>query len=56
MLAQGIMAKYKGQPLGSFGALGCLSFHETKNIHCGEGGALLINNEKFIDRHRNYKR
>ena len=48
--AQGIMAKYKGQALGSFGDLGCLSFHETKNIHCGEGGALLINNEKFIDR------
>jgi dTDP-4-amino-4,6-dideoxygalactose transaminase len=49
-VAQGIMAKYKGRPLGSFGDLGCLSFHETKNIHCGEGGALLINNEKFIDR------
>ena len=48
--AQGIMAKYKGQPLGSFGDFGCLSFHETKNIHCGEGGALLINNEKYIDR------
>lgn len=48
--AQGIMSKYQGQPLGSFGDFGCLSFHETKNIHCGEGGALLINNEKFIER------
>ena len=45
--AQGIMAKYKGTPLGSIGTFGCLSFHETKNIHCGEGGALLIN-EKNI--------
>jgi dTDP-4-amino-4,6-dideoxygalactose transaminase len=48
--AQGIMSKYQDQPLGSFGDLGCISFHETKNIHCGEGGALLINNEKFIER------
>ena len=48
--AQGIMAKYKGMPLGSLGTFGCLSFHETKNIHCGEGGALLINDEKYIER------
>ena len=48
--AQGIMASYKGRPLGSMGDFGCLSFHETKNIHCGEGGALLINNEKYIER------
>ena len=48
--AQGIMASYKGIPLGSMGDFGCLSFHETKNIHCGEGGALLINNQKFIER------
>ena len=48
--AQGIMASYKGRPLGSMGDFGCLSFHETKNIHCGEGGALLINDEKYIDR------
>ena len=48
--AQGIMASYKDQPLGSFGDFGCLSFHETKNIHCGEGGALLINDEKYIER------
>jgi dTDP-4-amino-4,6-dideoxygalactose transaminase len=48
--AQGIMAKYKNQPLGSIGTFGCLSFHETKNIHCGEGGALLINDEKYLER------
>ena len=48
--AQGIMATYKGRPLGSMGNFGCLSFHETKNIHCGEGGALLINNEQYIER------
>ena len=48
--AQGIMSKYKGQSLGSFGDFGCLSFHETKNIHCGEGGALLINDKKYIER------
>jgi dTDP-4-amino-4,6-dideoxygalactose transaminase len=48
--AQGIMSKYKGKPLGSIGDLGCLSFHETKNIISGEGGALLINNQKFFDR------
>jgi dTDP-4-amino-4,6-dideoxygalactose transaminase len=48
--AQGIMSTYKGRPLGSIGHLGCLSFHETKNIVAGEGGALLINGERFIDR------
>ena len=48
--AQGIMASYKGKPLGSIGDFGCLSFHETKNIHCGEGGALLINNEMYVER------
>jgi len=48
--AQGIMANYKGTPLGSMGTFGCLSFHETKNIHCGEGGALLINDKKYIKR------
>jgi len=48
--AQGILACYKGKPLGSMGDFGCLSFHETKNIHCGEGGALLINNEKYVER------
>jgi dTDP-4-amino-4,6-dideoxygalactose transaminase len=41
--AQGIMSTYKGRPLGSIGHIGCLSFHETKNIISGEGGAILIN-------------
>ena len=48
--AQGVMATYKGYPLGSIGDLGCYSFHETKNIISGEGGALLINNPAFADR------
>lgn len=41
---------YKEKHLGSIGHLGALSFHSTKNIHCGEGGALLINDRQFIDR------
>jgi len=48
--AQGAMATYKGKPLGSMGDLGCLSFHETKNLISGEGGALLVNQEKMIAR------
>lgn len=48
--AQGIMATYKDRPLGSIGHFGALSFHETKNISSGEGGALLINDEKFAER------
>lgn len=48
--AQGIMSAYKGKPLGSIGHFGCLSFHETKNIISGEGGALLINDEQFVER------
>ena len=48
--AQGFGSKYKGKPLGSIGQLGCYSFHETKNIISGEGGALLINDKFFIDR------
>jgi dTDP-4-amino-4,6-dideoxygalactose transaminase len=48
--AQGVMATYKGRPLGSIGDLGCYSFHETKNIISGEGGALLINNPAFANR------
>lgn len=47
--AQGIMASYKGKPLGTFGEFGCFSFHETKNFSMGEGGALLIRDEKYID-------
>ena len=48
--AQGIMSTYKGKPLGSIGQLGAYSFHETKNIISGEGGALLINDERFTER------
>lgn len=48
--AQGIGSSYKGRPLGSLGDLGCLSFHETKNIISGEGGALLVNKEEFAER------
>ena len=48
--AQAINSSYKGKKLGSIGNLGCLSFHETKNIQCGEGGALLINDETLISR------
>lgn len=47
--AQGIMAGYKGRALGTIGDFGCFSFHETKNISCGEGGALLIAHEKDIE-------
>ncbi|MFT6396632.1 MAG: dTDP-4-amino-4,6-dideoxygalactose transaminase [Bradymonadia bacterium] len=48
--AQGVDATYNGRALGTFGAFGCFSFHETKNIHCGLGGALLINDESLIGR------
>ncbi len=48
--AQSIGARYRNRPLGSLGALGALSFHETKNIHSGEGGALLINEDRFFER------
>lgn len=48
--AQGIMSTYNDKPLGSIGHLGAYSFHETKNIISGEGGALLINDERFAGR------
>ena len=48
--AQGVMSTYKGKALGTIGDLGCYSFHETKNYTMGEGGALVINNEKYIER------
>ena len=48
--AQAIMSEYKGRPLGSIGHFGCLSFHETKNIISGEGGAILINDQRFVER------
>jgi len=48
--AQAITSTYKGKSLGTIGDLGTYSFHDTKNITCGEGGALLVNNNKFIHR------
>jgi dTDP-4-amino-4,6-dideoxygalactose transaminase len=46
--AQAIGATYNGKALGSLGHLGAISFHDTKNIHCGEGGSLLVNEDSFI--------
>jgi len=48
--AHGIEGSYKGRALGTIGHLGCFSFHETKNIHCGEGGLLAVNDNQFTDR------
>lgn len=48
--AQGIMSSYKGRALGTFGEFGCFSFHETKNYSMGEGGALLIRDEAFVEK------
>jgi len=48
--AHGLFGKYKGKHLGTFGAMATQSFHETKNFTCGEGGALLINDERYIER------
>lgn len=48
--AQGVMSAYKGRPLGSIGHMGAFSFHETKNIISGEGGALLVNDPAFAER------
>lgn len=48
--AQGMMSTYKGRALGTIGDFGCYSFHETKNYSMGEGGAILINNENYIER------
>jgi dTDP-4-amino-4,6-dideoxygalactose transaminase len=48
--AHGLFGKYKGQALGTFGVFATQSFHETKNVTCGEGGALLINDPAFIER------
>ena len=47
--AQGIMSTYKGQALGTFGEFGCFSFHETKNFSMGEGGAILLRDEKYVE-------
>lgn len=48
--ALGLFGKYKGRPLGSFGQLATLSFHESKSFICGEGGALLINDDTYFER------
>ncbi|MHC4258826.1 MAG: dTDP-4-amino-4,6-dideoxygalactose transaminase [Planctomycetota bacterium] len=48
--AHGFLGKYKGKPLGTLGSMAALSFHETKNFTCGEGGALLINDPRYIER------
>lgn len=48
--AQAVMSTYKGRALGTIGDFGCFSFHETKNYSMGEGGAIIINNEKYIEK------
>ena len=48
--AHGLLGKYKGRMLGTFGALATQSFHETKNFTCGEGGALLVNDPGYLER------
>ena len=48
--AQGVMSTYKGKPLGTIGTFGCFSFHETKNYSMGEGGAILVNDETYVER------
>ena len=48
--AHGLFATYRGKPLGTFGALATQSFHETKNVTCGEGGALVVNDPTLVDR------
>ncbi len=48
--AHGLGGSYSGRPLGSFGDFATQSFHETKNVQCGEGGALVVNNPKYLER------
>lgn len=48
--AQAVMSTYKGKACGTIGDFGCFSFHETKNYSMGEGGAIVINNEKYIEK------
>ncbi len=48
--AQAFLSRYRGRPAGTLGHLGVFSFHHTKNVTCGEGGALLVNDPRFIDR------
>jgi dTDP-4-amino-4,6-dideoxygalactose transaminase len=47
--AHGLFGTYRGRPLGTFGALAAQSFHETKNVTCGEGGAILLNDESLVE-------
>jgi dTDP-4-amino-4,6-dideoxygalactose transaminase len=47
--AHGFFATHNGKPLGTFGRMSTLSFHETKNFHCGEGGALILNDERDVE-------
>jgi dTDP-4-amino-4,6-dideoxygalactose transaminase len=48
--AQGLLSSYQGRPLGSYGDLAAISFHETKNVTSGEGGALVVNNPRYAER------
>lgn len=48
--AQSLFSRYRGRPLGSFGTFSALSFHETKNVISGEGGALIVNDQSFCER------
>lgn len=48
--AQSLLSSFDGQAVGTFGQLAAISFHETKNIQCGEGGALVINDQQFFER------
>jgi dTDP-4-amino-4,6-dideoxygalactose transaminase len=50
--AHGLLGRYRGRALGTFGATACQSFHETKNLTCGKGGALLVNDLELLDRAR----
>jgi len=49
-VAHGLRGTYASRPLGSMGDLSCFSFHDTKNVTCGEGGALAVNNPRYVDR------
>jgi dTDP-4-amino-4,6-dideoxygalactose transaminase len=48
--AQALLSSFRGKPLGTFGDMACFSFHDTKNLHCGEGGALIVNNPEYFER------
>ncbi len=54
--AQGVSAYYKEKPLGTIGDFGCYSFHETKNYTMGEGGALLFQDENYLEKQRSFVR